>query len=114
MPKSFKYALVFTLIHRAFKLCSSYELFHHKLKTLKLMFRSNGYPISFTDLCVKNVFIGYIPVKMSFHWHRKKATCLSIFIFWQEVTTTKIFSCKTVNKQKSRLLQIESYFLVSM
>ena len=34
-------------------LCKLYELFHHELKTLKLIFRSNGYPITFTDLYVK-------------------------------------------------------------
>ena len=30
-----------------------YELSHHELNTLQLIFRSNGYPISFTDLYVK-------------------------------------------------------------
>ena len=35
IPKSFKFAAIFTLLHRAFKLCSNFEIFHQELNNLK-------------------------------------------------------------------------------
>ena len=35
MPKSYKYALIFTLLHRTFKLCSKFELFHQEIENLE-------------------------------------------------------------------------------
>ena len=31
-PNSYKYTLIFTLLHRAFKPCPNFELFHQELK----------------------------------------------------------------------------------
>ena len=53
IPKSYKYNLLFTLLHRAFKLCSNFELFHQEIYKLKTIFENNGYPKSFIDLCIK-------------------------------------------------------------
>ena len=53
MPNSYKYALIFILSHRAFKLCFNFELCHQKIENLKNIFRKNGYPVNFTDFCVK-------------------------------------------------------------
>ena len=39
IPNSYKYALIFTLLHRAFKLCSNFELFHQEIENLKNIFR---------------------------------------------------------------------------
>ena len=48
--------MIFTLLFRAFKLCSNFELFH-----LKDIFKRNGYPCNFIDVCIKrflnNIFI---------------------------------------------------------
>ena len=34
IPNSHKYALIFALLHRASKLCSNFELFHHEIENL--------------------------------------------------------------------------------
>ena len=51
--KSYKCNLLFTLLHRAFKISSNFELFHQETDKLKTIFKSNGYPKSFVDLCIK-------------------------------------------------------------
>ena len=53
IPKSYKYNLLFTLLHRGFKLCSNFERFHLEIDKLKTIFENNGYPKSFVDLCIK-------------------------------------------------------------
>ena len=53
IPKSYKYNLLFTLLHRAFKLCSNFERFHEEIDKLKTIFENNGYPKSSVDFCIK-------------------------------------------------------------
>ena len=53
IPKSYKYNLLFTLLHRAFKLCSNVERFHQEIDKLKTIFENNGYSKSFADFCIK-------------------------------------------------------------
>ena len=58
IPKSSKYNLLFTLLHRAFKLCSTFERFeyffeHQEIDKLKTIFENNGYRKSFVDFCIK-------------------------------------------------------------
>ena len=53
IPKSYKYNLLFTLLHRAFKLCSNFERFHQEIDKVKTIFENNGYPKSFVDFCIK-------------------------------------------------------------
>ena len=53
IPKSYKYNLLFTLLHRAFNLCSNFECFHQEIDKLKTIFENNGYPKSFVDFCIK-------------------------------------------------------------
>ena len=53
IPKSYKYNLLFALLHRAFKLCSNFERFHQEIDKLKTIFENNGYPKSFVDFCIK-------------------------------------------------------------
>ena len=50
---SYKSNLIFTLLFRAFKLCSSFELFHQEILNLKDIFKRNGYPYNFIDVCIK-------------------------------------------------------------
>ena len=47
-----KCGLIETLLHRSFKLCSSYENFHRKIETLKSIFKHN-YPQNFVNECIK-------------------------------------------------------------
>ena len=53
--------LIFTLLFRAFKSCSNFELFHQKILNLKDIFKRNSYPCNFIDVCIKrflnNIFI---------------------------------------------------------
>ena len=42
--------MLFTLLHRAFKLCSNFERFHQEIDKLK---KINGYPKNFVDFCIK-------------------------------------------------------------
>ena len=53
IPKSYKYKLLFTLLHRSFRLRSNFERFHQKIDKLKTIFENNNYPKSFLDLCIK-------------------------------------------------------------
>ena len=53
IPKSYKYNLLFTLLHKVFKLCSNFERFHQEIDKLKTKFENNGYPKSFVDFCIK-------------------------------------------------------------
>ena len=53
IPTSYKYNLLFTLLHRAFKLCSNSERFHQEIDKLKTIFENKGYPKSFVDFCIK-------------------------------------------------------------
>ena len=53
IPKSYKSSLIFTLLFRAFKLCSNFELFHQEILNLKDIFKRNGYPGNFIDVCIK-------------------------------------------------------------
>ena len=53
IPKSYKYNLLFALLHRAFKLCSNFERFHQEIDKLKTIFENNGYSKSFVDFYIK-------------------------------------------------------------
>ena len=61
IPISYKPNLIFTLLFRAFKLCSNFELFHQEILNFKDIFKRNGYPGNFIDACIKRY------LKPSFH-----------------------------------------------
>ena len=48
-----KRGLIETLLHRSFRLCSSYENFHREIETLKSIFKHNNYPQNFVNQCIK-------------------------------------------------------------
>ena len=52
IPLSFKRGLVYTLLDRYFKICSSYHIFHSEVIKLKNFLTNNGYPTPFFDLCL--------------------------------------------------------------
>ena len=73
--------MIFTLLRRAFKLSSNFELFHHEIDKLKTIFKSNGYTTRFADPCMKkyldNVFVRKeIVLKTS----KKELICVVPFI----------------------------------
>ena len=53
IPISYKSNLIFTLLFRAFKLCSNFELFRQEILNLKDIFKRNVYPGNFIDACIK-------------------------------------------------------------
>ena len=53
IPKSYKYNLLFMLLHRAFKLCSNFERFQQEIDNLKTIFEISSYHKSFVDFCIK-------------------------------------------------------------
>ena len=52
VPKPYKKGLVNCLVFRAWKLCSSYVLFHSEILFVKELLMSNGYPANFIDSIV--------------------------------------------------------------
>ena len=53
IPLSYKSGLISSLLYRAFKLCSNFEIFHQEIIFLKDIFKRNGCPSNFIDKCVK-------------------------------------------------------------
>ena len=83
IPKSCKYNLLFTLTHRAFKLCSNFELFHLEIHKLKTNFENNSYLKSFVDLCIKKYLDKVFFKKGSSTESFKKRTYLHPFFYWK-------------------------------
>ena len=48
-PMSYKIGLIRCLIHRAFKISSSYIIFHNELEKIKILLQKNLYPKSVID-----------------------------------------------------------------
>ena len=81
IPKSHKYNLLFTLLHRALKLCSSFELFHQEYEKLKTIFEKNGYPKRFVDICIRKYFdIVFIKKEVVLKSSKKELICILPFI----------------------------------
>ena len=55
--------LIETLLHRSFRLCSSYENFHREIETLKSIFKHNNYPQNFVNQCIKKFFLNKLFIK---------------------------------------------------
>ena len=50
IPEIHKRGLIETLLHRSFRLCSSYENFHREIETLKSIFKHNNFPQNFVKV----------------------------------------------------------------
>lgn len=57
VPKHFKTGFIYELIHRAWCVCSDFQLFHQELTIREKLLRCNGYPSSFIKTCINN----YLP-----------------------------------------------------
>ena len=53
IPEMNKLGLTETLLHRSFRLCSSYDKFHREIETLKSIFKYSNYPQNFVNQCMK-------------------------------------------------------------
>ena len=82
IPLSYKTLLIWSLLYRAFSLCSSFELFRQEILKLKDIFKRNGYPISFIDKCVKRVLDKVFIEKKNVFDCVKKAISLCVTVCW--------------------------------
>ena len=72
MPVAYKFGLVYTLLHRSFSICSSYEKFHEEIVLLKDIFKKNGYPQFFIDKCIKKYLSKlFVPKRIVLHCSQK-------------------------------------------
>ena len=59
IPLSFKRGLIYSLLNRYFRICSSYHIFHSEVLKLKEFFVNNGYPVALFDRCL-SIFLDKI------------------------------------------------------
>ena len=52
VPKQYKLGLVRCLLHRAWSICSSSELFESEVSFIRSILRANGYPLNFLNSCI--------------------------------------------------------------
>ena len=81
IPLSYKSGLISSLLCRAFKVCSNFEIFYQEIIFLKDIFKRNGYPSNFIDKCDKT-FLGkiFIQKKVFSVAQKKELVCVSPFI----------------------------------
>ena len=81
IPKSSKYNLLFTLLHRAFKLCSNFEGFHQEIDMRKTIFENNSYSKSFVDFCIKKyLHMAFIKTEVVLKASKKELICVLPFL----------------------------------
>ena len=87
---SYKSNLIFTLLLRAFQLCSNFKLFHQEILTLKNNFLKNGYPFNFINVCIKR-FLNNIFIDKKVHaLAPKKGISMRATIYWEKIIKIKI------------------------
>ena len=67
IPEMHQLGLTETLLHRSFRLCSSYENFHREIETLKSIFEHSNYPQNFVTQCVEK-FLNKSFIKKDLHF----------------------------------------------
>ena len=73
--------MLFTLLHRAFKLCSNFERFHQEIDKFKTIFKNNSYPKSFVDFCIKQYLNKvFIKKKVVLKASKKELICILPFL----------------------------------
>ena len=73
--------MIFTLLFRAFKLCSNFQLFNQEILNLKDIFKRNGYPCNFIDVCIER-FLNYVFIDKKIYAlaPKKELVCVLPFI----------------------------------
>ena len=77
IPLSYKSRLISSLLFRAFKLCSNFEIFHQEIMLLKDIFKRNGYSSNLIDECVKTFLNKILKREKSIFGSAKKEISLS-------------------------------------
>ena len=69
------------MLHKAFKLCSNFELFHQEIGNLKNIFRNNGYSVNFSDFGIKKYLNNlFVKKKVYLLAPKKQLTCFLSFL----------------------------------
>ena len=107
LPTSYKKGLIYTLLHRAFTLCSTWDTFHDEVSYLRNTFIKNCYPGFFIDKCIK-VFLDkiFIAKKVVLTVPQKE---LSICLPYLGKQSLELKSAK-IRIQTFSLVQNKSYF----
>ena len=93
IPKSYKYKLLFTLLHRAFKLCSKFERFNQEIDKLKTIFENNGYLKNVADFCIKKYLDKvFMKNKVVLKASKKELICILPFLGKKVNATENLFS----------------------
>ena len=76
MPVTYKFGLVYTLLHCSFSIWSLFEKFHEEIVLLKDIFKKNEYPQFFIDKCIKKYLSKLFVPKGTVHAVHKKQILL--------------------------------------
>ena len=97
VPKQFKRGLVFGLINRAWRICSTFDNFHQEMLFLKKVLAGNGYPLTFFDRCLDKFLMNkYKCNSCPVNGPEKKCVVLCLPYIGDE--------CEKVKRQLTRLL----------
>ena len=76
-----KRGLIETLLHRNFRLCSSYKNFHQELENLNSILKHNNYPQNFSSQCGEKFLNKFIIIKdLNFMVPKSKLTFVLPYI----------------------------------
>ena len=53
LPDTYKIGMIYTLVNKCFRTCSSWSMLHQQLMLLRDIFQKNSYPDNFIDRCFK-------------------------------------------------------------
>ena len=97
LPLAYKKSLVNSLVYRAWRICSSYELFHSELNFLRTVLAANSYPRTFVETIIRNFLDKQFSTSLPVFGPQKKKVFLSL-PFIGDVT------CLKFSRQMNRLL----------
>ena len=80
IPDMHKRGLIETLLHRNFRLCSSYENFHRVIETLKSIFKHNNYTQNFVNQCIKK-FLNKLFIKKDLNFMVSKMELTFVLLY---------------------------------
>ena len=111
--------MLFTLLHRAFKLCSNFECFHQEIDKLKTIFENNGYPKSFVDFCIKKYLDKVFIKKESSTESLEKRTSKFYSKLWTDIFVIRTDYIRETGSPLPQLSvpkksQVWKYFLIHM
>ena len=90
IPLSCKPNLMFTLLFKAFQLCSNFKLFHQEILNLKDISKRNGYSFNFIDVYIKR-FLNNIFINKKIHaLAPKKGISMRATNYWEKIIKIKI------------------------